>query len=307
MSTYTEHLIVGAGISGLTLYHELKKKGQDAIIIEKSKAIGGRIATRRDGEATYDHGAQFYHHDGEFYNYWSQALMPLEKKWIEHNSKNYFSIPKGFTTFSKSIANGIQLQLETKLLSLQKIDETFIANCENNVSYHSPNVYLTSPVAQSIEILKASSIMYPKTLDSVVYAKALVLLVELNTPLDFDYQENISKEIFSASNQTSKGVSKKINYTFVMSPSWSDEYFEKKENLTKEAAMDLVRSAFSVENIVTYQLKKWRYSHPLQAYPQPYLQLSIAPHLFLLGDGFGGPSLNGAVKSAVAVIKSQKL
>ena len=43
-------------------------------------------------------------------------------------------------------------------------------------------------------------------------------------------------------------------------------------------------------------IKKWKFSHPNTIYPTPYCEVS--PGLFLAGDGFGAPSMNGAVLSA---------
>jgi renalase len=50
-----EVLIVGAG----TAAAELQQNGHNVIVFDKSHGIGGRLASRRIGLATFDHGAQF--------------------------------------------------------------------------------------------------------------------------------------------------------------------------------------------------------------------------------------------------------
>lgn len=52
--------IVGAGIAGLTAAYELTRLGIDCEVFEKSRALGGRMATRRHEETTFDHGAQYF-------------------------------------------------------------------------------------------------------------------------------------------------------------------------------------------------------------------------------------------------------
>ena len=52
--------IVGAGIAGLAAAGELVRAGRQVVVLEKSRGIGGRMATRRIGGATCDHGAQFF-------------------------------------------------------------------------------------------------------------------------------------------------------------------------------------------------------------------------------------------------------
>jgi hypothetical protein len=53
-------VIVGAGIAGLSAAAELVASGRRVLVLEKSRGVGGRMATRRAGEAVYDHGAQFF-------------------------------------------------------------------------------------------------------------------------------------------------------------------------------------------------------------------------------------------------------
>ncbi|NTF34630.1 NAD(P)/FAD-dependent oxidoreductase [Rhizobium skierniewicense] len=51
--------IIGAGVAGITLARSLSKIA-DVSIFEKSKGVGGRVATRRSEDAAFDHGAQYF-------------------------------------------------------------------------------------------------------------------------------------------------------------------------------------------------------------------------------------------------------
>ena len=53
-------LILGAGISGLCCAGDLTQAGLRVTVIDKGRGIGGRFANRRIGEATFDHGAQYF-------------------------------------------------------------------------------------------------------------------------------------------------------------------------------------------------------------------------------------------------------
>ena len=53
-------VIIGAGIAGLAAAAELVASGRRVVVLEKSRGVGGRMATRRVGEAVCDHGAQFF-------------------------------------------------------------------------------------------------------------------------------------------------------------------------------------------------------------------------------------------------------
>jgi hypothetical protein len=52
-------LVIGAGMAGLSAATALQKAGFKPLILDKGKQLGGRMANRRVGGATFDHGAQF--------------------------------------------------------------------------------------------------------------------------------------------------------------------------------------------------------------------------------------------------------
>ena len=63
MPVHASHdiVIVGAGIAGLTLARELTRLGHSPVVVERSKGIGGRCATRRVEGQPVDHGVFFVH------------------------------------------------------------------------------------------------------------------------------------------------------------------------------------------------------------------------------------------------------
>ena len=53
-------VVIGAGIAGLAAAGVVAAAGRSVVVLEKSRGVGGRMATRRVGEAVCDHGAQFF-------------------------------------------------------------------------------------------------------------------------------------------------------------------------------------------------------------------------------------------------------
>ena len=53
-------IVVGAGLSGLAAAGALSSAGHEVTVFDKGRGPGGRLATRRIGPATVDHGAQFF-------------------------------------------------------------------------------------------------------------------------------------------------------------------------------------------------------------------------------------------------------
>ena len=53
-------VVVGAGIAGLMAAARVGGHGRRVLVLDKSRGVGGRMATRRLGGAVCDHGAQFF-------------------------------------------------------------------------------------------------------------------------------------------------------------------------------------------------------------------------------------------------------
>ena len=51
--------VIGAGITGITLANLLQKKVK-LTVFEKSRGVGGRMATRRAEPYQFNHGAQYF-------------------------------------------------------------------------------------------------------------------------------------------------------------------------------------------------------------------------------------------------------
>ena len=302
-------LIIGCGISGLYLAKKMqeKKQHESILLVEKSKGVGGRLATRRSENATFDHGAQFYH--------LPPSLQDLHQNWMKTKivqpllhpeSRPKFCGTKGMTGIAKQLAQNLNLLLNTKITKLEKTPDAWIAHTDTGTQFSTKQVILSCPLPQSIELLQNSAIAFDSELLNIKYAKALVVLLEdIQTTLDPEnknaYQELNKFGIFSVCDQYKKGISRTPAWTITMNPEFSEQHFELEETEILKMALKQITEALPTLSFAKCSLKKWRYSRPLSTYSKPFYTPTSG--IYLIGDAFGGPSINGAIRSAEALQK----
>jgi renalase len=302
-------VIVGAGLCGLWIARTIRDQGRGPVtVIEKSRGVGGRIATRRSDTFKFDHGAQFYSLKSPMsaaHERWSEA--GLTKSWFEADGILRVSCDGGLTSLAKNLAQELNVQLEQKAVRLDRTAEGWKVVTENGASFDASTVVLTCPLPQSLELLKNSGVAFDPSLSEIRYAKALVALIEgASSPEGLagknGYTEFSGNGIFSVADQEAKGVSPSPAWTVTMSPEFSELHFENEDSENLSQILGEIRKLDPAFSFTQLQLKKWRYSHPVSTHSTAGF-VSPAPGLMVAGDAFGGPSLVGAMKSAQAVIE----
>lgn len=304
-----KNIVIGAGLAGLTLARSLTL--EHTIVLEKSKGIGGRMATRRNGEHTFDHGAQFYssHEPTSVDEFWSSK--GIAKVWFTKEGREYKVAHGGITALAKALIPKKHIELAQLVERIAPIENGWRVFIQSGAEYVGERLIITCPLPQTLEILRRSAIAYDSRLDLIAYKKALVGLFAVESGDEklesFKYLENVSDEIFSIANQKSKGVSAKLAFTVVMQPDWSERYFSDSEEATvlnsiwsaTEASLKSI--SLGPLTLIGAELKKWRYAQPANTFGELFCEPQ--KRLYLAGDAFGGASLMGAYRSAVALAR----
>ncbi len=113
-------IIIGAGISGLTLALELKKKNQEVIIFEKLKFPGGLTRTEKVKGINYDCGPHLYHtNNSDIKNYWFKLFKKNVRspKLFGANFKNgkFYEYPISKESLSKQFPKNERLKIIKEL------------------------------------------------------------------------------------------------------------------------------------------------------------------------------------------------
>jgi renalase len=117
--------VVGAGISGLVGARRLHQAGYNVIVLEKSRGLGGRVATRRIAGCRFNHGLPYLESQGELSSALIQQLEALGilqvspdplYQWTPDQllhpvstAPRYYA-RDGLTAIAKTIAEGLTIQ-----------------------------------------------------------------------------------------------------------------------------------------------------------------------------------------------------
>ncbi|WP_213333473.1 FAD-dependent oxidoreductase [Acidithrix sp. C25] len=311
-------VIIGAGLSGLVAASELSGD-IDLVVVDKARSPGGRLATRRIGDATFDHGAQFFTvRSQEFANEvtkWSNRS--ISKVWTygfqgESDGHPRYIGVHGMNSIAKDLATGIRMDLQNAVSSITYEDSKFHIHGHPH-DYFAKQLVIAIPCPSAIEITKdlpsSSVTIIRDSLGFIAYNPTISGLFVMMDDGDFGpiqpIQRPNSKVNFLADNKQ-KGISAKNALTLHLGDEISLELFYGNysqgeiESILRENLFELIGEV----PISEMQVKSWRYASPISIYPEAVMDLgriggSGALPLIFSGDGYGSSKVEGAYLSGL--------
>ncbi|BCL37883.1 NAD(P)/FAD-dependent oxidoreductase [Nostoc sp. MS1] len=112
-------VIIGAGIAGLVCAQQLSQAGYSVLVVEKSRGLGGRVATRRLHGTCADHGACYLKPKGELFTSLVELLYDrhILELWTEPqpNTTPRYVAPAGMSAIAKFLAQDINILLNERV------------------------------------------------------------------------------------------------------------------------------------------------------------------------------------------------
>ena len=306
----TDILIVGAGLTGLLAATDLNASGFHPLVVDKGRGVGGRLASRRIGSATFDHGAQFITartpRFAALLSEWQG--LGLVTEWYRGANAEHIhwrGVPS-MTAIPKHLAKSLHVRLELKMTALKQENSRWLAIFENGETITANAVLLTAPVPQSLALLAAGGVALEASireqLEAVEYEPCMAVMAVLNDKSNVPRPGFIrfdSGPIGWIADNHAKGISAVSAVTIHATPAFSLEH---QEDDRQEIGRDLLAAAAPWLGAETaeFQVHAWRYAKPRYAPDQPCLTLNLSPALMIAGDAFGGPRVEGAALSGWA-------
>lgn len=290
-------LIIGAGLSGLTLGSELLKLQKDFLIIDKSSGVGGRVATRRLSDIPFDHGAIYLKPDPYLLKLYVSLFLSND---LRLDDKGIFTYG-GMTRLPKLLAEPLPLRKSVKAERITRNENSWLIECEDSEPIQAKKIALTAPLPQALELLDKSplNLDIPDTARRIVYSKAVIGLFKTDMDL---ISTSIDPDIETLCPLSSR-ISSGKGFIMNMSESWSENHFDFSDKYLQNILIQKFEACFDQRpELSEVQVKRWKYRTPKDVLHQDYLDLSQG--LFLIGDAFMFPDVRGSIHSALAASRT---
>ncbi|MEO1067782.1 MAG: FAD-dependent oxidoreductase [Cyanobacteria bacterium J06638_6] len=160
-------VVIGAGSSGLTAARQLLQRGYRVQVIDKSRGLGGRLATRRRGSVAIDHGCRYL---TPFIDESLSPIAQLLNAGVLHpwqpdaftlgaggsltaaQPKTLYRAPQGMSSIAKALAANLTIQRSWRATAL-------------------------TPLTQGWRITGETATADSQTISQVLEAKAVVLAI----------------------------------------------------------------------------------------------------------------------------------
>jgi predicted NAD/FAD-dependent oxidoreductase len=315
-------IVVGAGISGLLAADGLQRVGWDVTILDKGSGVGGRMATRRVGGGTFDHGAQFFTVRGDRFSdlvdgwvgggaasEWARGFADADGMPNEDGHPRYRGAG-GMTSIPKHVASGLDVRTSERVIRIDAGDDGWDVVCESGLQFEGSTLVLAMPVPQALRLVSSGNHRLPdgarSKLEAVSYDPCLALMLLLDGPSGVPEPGGMQikgEPLDWISDNQRKGISDTPAVTIHAGPEWSRSHFEDDEAEITQHLISLASGHLGTDlapSVVESSLARWRYSWVTNSHPEPFLAAPEASPLLFCGDAFGQPKVEGAALSGLA-------
>lgn len=166
--SHTSVLVIGAGLAGLEAARRLQRAGRSVVVVDKSRGLGGRCATRRIDGQPVDHGAPFLHGQdpallelarsvpGPRLEGWPARVVgagaPCHPAMVTDRGFR-IAWPGGMTTLSKFLGEELDVRRQTRITALHPRGGILEAQAEDGTRLSAATVLLALPVEQALALL----------------------------------------------------------------------------------------------------------------------------------------------------------
>ncbi|MBH8566475.1 NAD(P)/FAD-dependent oxidoreductase [Nostoc sp. CENA67] len=327
----TDVAVIGAGMAGLVCAQQLTQAGYSVIVVEKSRGLGGRVATRRLNETWADHGACYLKPKGELLGnfvellrdrnileVWTDTVYELKpNSELGENSAPRYVAPAGMSAIAKFLAPGLDILLNQRVIAINQTPENSwrLTLESSNEELTAKALVLAIPAPQALMLLtplgesvlgkefldNLSSVEFYPCISAIAGYPATVQPLPHWKALNFVDDPVLGWIGFDSS--------KRLNpqqpvFVLQSSANFAQVYLESSD--LQPAAQEMLQHAAESLRLPWLgtpewmQVHRWRYAFPSRPWQEAVLSANSSLPLVCCGDWCGGNLVEGAMLSGLA-------
>jgi len=325
-------LVVGAGLAGLVAARELRRRGVGVVVFDKGRGAGGRLATRRIGDAVFDHGAQFFTvREAEFGRHVDEWLRAgVVREWccgfadgdgmLRADGHPRYCGTSGMTGIAKYLATDLDLRTGVRVERVVARDGGWDVTTDAGESWRAASLLLTPPVPQSLALVESGGFILDAesraSLARINYDPCIAVMATfagmVTLPPPGAVQIEGGEPVYWIADNNRKSVSPRAStFTIHAGADFSRAHWEADDALIVATLMghaakfwrDAGGQPIEKVEVENWQVKRWRYSKPAVMHAERFLAVRTPPPLVFAGDAFGDARVEGATLSGLAAAR----
>ncbi|MDP5338813.1 MAG: NAD(P)/FAD-dependent oxidoreductase [Nodularia sp. (in: cyanobacteria)] len=317
----TDIAIIGAGMAGLVCAQRLTQAGYSVLVLEKSRGLGGRLATRRLYGTWADHGACYLKPKGELFDNFVQLLCDrhIVEVWAnptQLDSAPRYIVPAGMSAIAKFLAQGLQIQLNQRVTAIHPTEEnSWCLTLESNEQLTAKALVLAIPAPQALTLLaplgadvlgrefidNLSSVEFYPSVSAIAGYPATS--VELPPWKDRKFTDDAVLGWIGLDSSKRPHPQQPV-FVLQSSAKFAELHLETPD--LQPVAKDMLQQAAQrlalpwLEKPEWMQVHRWRYAFPSRPWSHPVLSAKTSPPLVCCGDWCGGYLAEDAMISGLS-------
>lgn len=320
----TRIAIIGAGLAGLVAARTLGKR-HDVTVFEKSRGVGGRMATRYAGQWEFDHGAQFFiAKTPDFEAFlapligegivaaWHANFAEFEgdklvatRAW-DDSYPHYVAMP-GMNALGKRLALNVDVRTGVTVAAVKQAGSGWtLSGSDERTLGKFDWIVFTAPAAQSAALMPPASRLRHHA-DQVRMLGCFALLLGFDETIALDWQAALLRDAdisWIAINNSKPGRDTGFSVVVHATNAWADQHLNDDPDSVET---NMLRSACTIlgadaADAKFRQLHRWRYANIGQQAASEQVDETL--QLAACGDWFVRGRVEGAYTSALRLTRA---
>ncbi len=298
--------IIGAGMAGIACARVLAQEGVPAVIFDKGRGIGGRIATRRRDGMICDHGAQYVTAKRDSF---AAVLDDLARRQIIApwdtglGARSWVGVP-GMSALTRGLAAGLDVRQAAQVTAVARGAKGWMLTIDGT-AHPAAQVVMTVPAPQVPDLLGQDDDGAAQALAAVRMDPCLTLMATIRGVAPFVTQADPAGPlswIAQDSSKPARSAAGDLTWVAQAGPAFSRAHLEEDLASLPALMLPLLCDQMGVDPVAVIQASghRWRYARVARPLGQTFWR-SDCDTLYLGGDWCLGPRIEDAWTSGTAI------